>query len=41
MHTDRTVAGRAYVIEHGQLALEGESATLLEDSRLKAAYLGM
>ncbi|HYZ61617.1 MAG TPA: ABC transporter ATP-binding protein [Acetobacteraceae bacterium] len=35
------VAGRAYVMEHGSLALEGESAALLEDPRLKAAYLGM
>ena len=35
------VAGRAYVMEHGRVALEGEAAALLSDSRLKAAYLGM
>jgi len=35
------VAGRAYVMENGQLAVEGEAATLLDDSRLKAAYLGI
>ena len=35
------VASRAYVIEHGRVALQGRAAALLDDSRLKAAYLGM
>ena len=35
------VAGRAYVIEHGRLALSGEAAVLADDPRLKAAYLGL
>ena len=35
------VASRAYVMEHGQVALAGEAAALLEDPKLKAAYLGM
>jgi branched-chain amino acid transport system ATP-binding protein len=36
-----TVASRAYVIEHGRVALSGTAAALLEDKRLKAAYLGL
>ncbi len=36
-----SIAGRAYVIEHGRVALEGSASALLEDGRLKAAYLGM
>jgi branched-chain amino acid transport system ATP-binding protein len=35
------IANRAYVIEHGRVAIEGHSAALLEDERLRAAYLGM
>ncbi len=35
------VASRAYVIEHGRVALSGTAAALLEDKRLKAAYLGL
>lgn len=35
------VASRAYVIEHGAVALQGDAAGLLRDPRLKAAYLGM
>jgi branched-chain amino acid transport system ATP-binding protein len=31
---------RAYVIEAGEVAIEGESAALLKDPRVKAAYLG-
>ncbi len=34
------IAGRAYVIEQGRVALEGPAATLAADPRLKAAYLG-
>ncbi len=35
------IAGRAYVIEHGAVALSGDAATLANDPRLKAAYLGL
>jgi branched-chain amino acid transport system ATP-binding protein len=35
------IAGRAYVIEHGRVALSGPAATLADDPRLKAAYLGL
>jgi branched-chain amino acid transport system ATP-binding protein len=35
------IAGRAYVIEHGRVALSGDAATLADDPRLKAAYLGL
>jgi branched-chain amino acid transport system ATP-binding protein len=35
------IAGRAYVIEHGQVALCGPAADIAADPRLKAAYLGI
>ena len=35
------VAQRAYVIEHGVVALSGTSHSLANDPRLKAAYLGL
>jgi branched-chain amino acid transport system ATP-binding protein len=35
------VADRAYVVEHGQVALSGKGADLLDDAGLKAAYLGL
>ena len=31
---------RAYVLEHGRIALEGESAGLANDNRVRDAYLG-
>ena len=34
------IAGRAYVIENGLVALSGPAAALAEDARLKSAYLG-
>jgi branched-chain amino acid transport system ATP-binding protein len=36
-----SIATRAYVVEHGRVALAGDAATLAEDPRLKAAYLGL
>ncbi len=36
-----SVATRAYVMEHGRVAVAGEAAALIEDPKLKAAYLGM
>ncbi len=35
------IADRAYVIENGRTALEGRGRDLLEDPRIKAAYLGL
>ncbi|MBM3554893.1 MAG: ABC transporter ATP-binding protein [Alphaproteobacteria bacterium] len=35
------IADRAYVIEQGRVVLSGPTATLLDDPRLKRAYLGM
>ncbi len=35
------IAARAYVIEHGQVALSGPAAALENNPRLKAAYLGV
>jgi branched-chain amino acid transport system ATP-binding protein len=35
------IAARAYVIEHGRVALSGAAATLATDQRLRAAYLGI
>ncbi|MCR5686924.1 MAG: ABC transporter ATP-binding protein [Lachnospiraceae bacterium] len=34
------VAHRAYVIENGKIAMEGTGAELLEDEKVRAAYLG-
>jgi branched-chain amino acid transport system ATP-binding protein len=35
------VATRAYVVEHGHVTLAGAASALLDDPKLKAAYLGM
>jgi branched-chain amino acid transport system ATP-binding protein len=35
------IAQRAYVIEHGRVALSGPAETLADDPRLRAAYLGL
>ena len=37
----RGVASRAYVMENGRVAVSGDAATLIEDPKLKAAYLGV
>ncbi len=34
------IADRAYVIENGRIALEGDAKTLAEDPRVQKAYLG-
>jgi branched-chain amino acid transport system ATP-binding protein len=39
-HVLRT-ADRAYVLENGRIVMQGEGATLLNDDRLKTAYLGL
>jgi ABC-type branched-subunit amino acid transport system ATPase component len=35
------IAGRGYVLETGRMATSGESAELLEDPRVREAYLGI
>jgi len=35
------VADRAYVLENGQIVLEGKGKDLLQDERVKRAYLGL
>jgi branched-chain amino acid transport system ATP-binding protein len=35
------IADRAYVLEHGRFTLTGAAAALLEDPRLRQAYLGL
>ena len=35
------IADRAYVLEHGRFTLSGPAAVLLEDPRLRQAYLGL
>ena len=35
------IADRAYVLESGQIALAGSGAALLEDERVRSAYLGL
>jgi branched-chain amino acid transport system ATP-binding protein len=35
-----SVSSRAYVLERGQIAVEGASSELAEDPRIRAAYLG-
>jgi branched-chain amino acid transport system ATP-binding protein len=39
-HVLRT-ADRAYVLENGRIVMEGEGLALLNDDRLKTAYLGL
>jgi branched-chain amino acid transport system ATP-binding protein len=34
------LAHRGYVMETGQIALEGQARDLLQDSKVRAAYLG-
>ncbi len=34
------VADRAYVIENGRISMEGSGKELLEDEKVRAAYLG-
>ena len=35
------VADRAYVVENGQIVLAGKGKDLLQDERVKKAYLGL
>jgi branched-chain amino acid transport system ATP-binding protein len=35
------IADRAYVLEHGKMAMQGAGRDLLNDPHVKAAYLGV
>jgi branched-chain amino acid transport system ATP-binding protein len=41
VHHVLRAADRAYVLENGRIAMQGEGAELLNDERLKVAYLGL
>lgn len=34
-------ADRAYILEHGQISIQGKGEELLKDARIKASYLGV
>lgn len=36
-----SIAGRAYVLENGRIAMSGDAAALARDDRVRAAYLGV
>ena len=36
-----TTAGRGYILENGRIILEGPAKNLLEDEKVKKAYLGL
>ena len=35
-----SIANRAYVLETGSITMEGKAAELLNDDKVKSAYLG-
>ena len=41
VHLSLELAGRGYVLEHGQIVLEGKGSELIEMDHVKQAYLGM
>ena len=41
VHRSLSYSSRGYVLEHGEVVLAGDSASLLADEGLKRAYLGM
>lgn len=41
VHQTLEIADRAYVMENGSIALEGECAHLIDDDYIKKAYLGL
>lgn len=41
VHAALAVADRGYVLDSGKIALEGEGAALLDDPRVREAYLGI
>ena len=41
VHKSLEIADRAYVLENGRITLEGNNRELLEDERIRKAYLGL
>jgi branched-chain amino acid transport system ATP-binding protein len=41
VHHVLTIADRGYVLENGHIVLEDTGPRLLQDARLKTAYLGL
>ena len=41
VHHVLRIADRAYVLENGRIVMQGAGASLLQDERLKVAYLGL
>ena len=41
VHHVLRIADRAYVLENGRIVMQGAGADLLNDERLKVAYLGL
>jgi branched-chain amino acid transport system ATP-binding protein len=41
VHHVLRIADRAYVLENGRIVMEGAGKDLLNDERLKVAYLGL
>jgi branched-chain amino acid transport system ATP-binding protein len=35
------LARNAYVVEHGRIAIAGEARALIDDPRVRAAYMGI
>ena len=41
VNTTLDITDRAYVLEHGRIAMEGASAVLKKDKHIRDAYLGL
>jgi branched-chain amino acid transport system ATP-binding protein len=41
VHNVLLTSDRAYVLENGRIVMEGKGSDLLNDERLKTAYLGL
>jgi branched-chain amino acid transport system ATP-binding protein len=41
VHKSLAIADRAYVLENGRIVLEGKSQALLQEERIRKAYLGL
>jgi len=41
VHKSLEIADRAYILENGRITLDGNSSDLLEDERIRKAYLGL
>jgi len=41
VYASLSLSDRGYVLENGKIVMEGEGRNLLQDSRIKKAYLGI